>query len=346
MTDMEKETGHSGTGMEYRQVSWLRSLASRAGVAGMLACCAMVIMAVIWFQLFHINPPLSGTFIDVCAGDSIRDVSEQLYATGITSSPQSLRRYWQLRRGGSLRTGRYLLTGVDDMRELYLLFAKSSPVTVRVTIPEGYTVRQIAGRFQEEAGISAGDFLAAAGSDAGNLLEGYLFPDTYDVLYAGDARDIVVRMQKRFAEMLPVDWESAARSRGLTSDELVIVASIIEREVRYDNDRPLAGSVIFNRLAAGMLLQMDATLGYVLPSHDGFYSSEELKDPSPYNTYVHPGLPPTAICNPGLASLEAAAHAPATGYYYFLAKPDGHCVFARTFAEHERNIRRYLSGGN
>lgn len=343
---MEKETGHSKTGMERGRASWLRSLVSPAGIVGMLACCTMVVAASTWFQLFRVHPPFSGTFIDVRVGDSISDVSEQLYATGITSSPQSLRRYWQLRKGGSLRTGRYLLTGIDDMRELYLLFAKGAPVTVRVTIPEGYTVRQIADRLQEEAGIPAGDFLAAAGGDSGNLLEGSLFPDTYDVLYAGEARDVVARMQKRFAEMIPADWESAARSRGLTSDELVIVASIIEREVRYDNDRPLAGSVIFNRLATGMLLQMDATLGYVLPSHDGFYSSEELRDPSPYNTYVHPGLPPTAICNPGLASLEAAAHAPTTAYYYFLAKPDGHCVFARTFAEHERNIRRYLSGGN
>ena len=95
-----------------------------------------------------------------------------------------------------------------------------------------------------------------------------------------------------------------------------------------------------------MLLQMDATLGYVLPSHNGFYTYQELKFESPYNTYVHAGLPPTAICNPGLASLNAAAHAPTSTYYYFLAKPDGHCVFARTYAEHARNMRLYLSGGN
>ena len=109
---------------------------------------------------------------------------------------------------------------------------------------------------------------------------------------------------------MPSDWAAQAAKRGLTDDQLVRVASIVEREAKYDADRPLVASVIFNRLADKMLLQMDATLGYVLPSHDGFYTYEELKFDSPYNTYLYPGLPPTAICNPGLASLTAAAHAP------------------------------------
>ncbi len=215
-----------------------------------------------------------------------------------------------------------------------------------MTFPEGYTTRQMATRLEEQAGITADDFQKAARDDQGKLLEGRLFPDTYEFLYAGDAAEVVARMLGRFADVLPSDWAAQAAKRGLTDDQLVRVASIVEREARYDADRPLVASVIFNRLADKMLLQMDATLGYVLPSHDGFYTSEELKFDSPYNTYVYPGLPPTAICNPGLASLTAAAHAPRSTDFYFLAKPDGHCVFARTYAEHARNMRLYLSGGN
>jgi UPF0755 protein len=318
-----------------------------ARVVGVLLVLAIIAGAVGWLQFVRIVPVQGpDAFVDVRPGDSVTGVSERVFALGMTSGPQALRWYWRLRRGGSLREGRYVLEGITDMEALYQQLASGSPLTARVTFPEGYTVHQMAMRLEEQAGIAADEFLKAATDDQGKLLEGQLFPDTYEFLYAGDAAEVVARMLARFADMVPVDWGAQAAKRGLTGDELVIVASIIEREARYDADRPLVAGVIFNRLTDKMLLQMDATLGYVLPSHDGFYSYEELKQDSPYNTYVRPGLPPTAICNPGLASLDAAAHAPASTYYYFLAKPDGHCVFARTFAEHTRNMRLYLPGGN
>jgi len=314
--------------------------------------CVLLIVVVVagavgWVRFMHIVPAEgTGAYVDVRPGDSVTAVSQRVFDLGMTSSPQALRWYWRLRRGGSLREGRYVLKGLNDIEAVYQLLASGSPLTARVTFPEGYTVHQMAARLQEQAGITADDFLKAARDDQGKLLEGHLFPDTYEFLYAADAAEVVARMLNRFAGVVPSDWGAQAAKRGLTGDQLVTVASIVEREARYDAERPLIASVIFNRLAGKMLLQMDATLGYVLPSHDGFYTYEELKDDSLYNTYVHPGLPPTPICNPGLASLNAAAHAPASTYYYFLAKPDGHCVFARTYAEHARNMRLYLSGGD
>jgi len=325
---------------------WLRGLFSVPVIVGMLVGLMAVAGSAGWMQLVWIAQPAADAYVDIRPGDSVADLSERVYEAGVTSSPASFRRYWQIRRGGALREGRYALGGITDMQELYELFAVGSPLTVRVMIPEGYTVRQMAARFEEQAGIAAEAFLQAATDGSGTSLEGRLFPDTYDVLYAGDAAKVVTRMLARFTEVLPSSWAAAAKQRGLTDSQLVTVASIVEREVKFDADRPVVASVIYNRLKAGMNLQMDATLGYVLPSHDGFYTYAELKDPSPYNTYVHPGLPPTPICNPGLASLDAAAHAPATAYYYFLARSDGHCVFARTYAEHARNIRLYLAGGN
>ena len=318
-----------------------------ARIVGVLLTLVIIAGAVGWVRFTHIVP-VEGpdAYVDIHPGDTVTTVSERVFALGMTSSPQALSWYWRLRRGGSLRGGRYVLEGLGSMEALYQQVASGSPLTARVTFPEGYTAHQMAARLEEQAGITADDFLKAARDDQGKLLEGHLFPDTYEFLYAGDARVVVARMLGRFADVVPSDWEAQAAKRGLTGDQLVTVASIVEREARFDADRPLVAGVIFNRLADKMLLQMDATLEYVLPSHDGFYSYEELKEDSPYNTYVHPGLPPTPICNAGLASLNAAAHAPASTYYYFLAKPDGHCVFARTFAEHARNMRLYLSGGN
>jgi UPF0755 protein len=340
------DTGEHSTSKRLTATGWLRGMSSVTGIVGIIVSLMMVVGAAGWLQLVWVAQPASATYVDIHPGDSLAQLSEHVFEAGITSSPQSLRRYWRLQHGGALRKGRYALAGIANMEELYKLLAKGPSMTVRVTIPEGYTIRQIAARLQEQAGISAGSFLEAAKDSDGKVLEGQLFPDTYDVLYAGDAATVIARMLGRFVDVLPSDWAAAAKQRGLTGNQLVRVASIVERETKYDADRPVVASVIFNRLKAKMLLQLDTTLGYVLPSHNGFYTYAELKNPSPWNTYVHPGLPPTPICNPGLASLNAAAHPSSTPYYYFLAKSDGHCVFAHTYAEHLANIHQYLSGGN
>ena len=320
---------------------------SAARIVGVLLILALIAGAVGWVRFIHIVPVEGPTaYVDIGSGDTVTTLSQRVFALGMTSSPQALRWYWRLKRGGSLREGRYALKGIDNIEALYQLLESGPPLTARVMFPEGYTVQQMATRLQEQAGITAADFLKAARDNQGKSLEGRLFPDTYDFMYAGDPAAMVARMLSRFADVVPSDWAVQAAKRGLTGDQLLRVASIVEKEAKFDADRPLVASVIFNRLAKKMLLQLDTTLGYVLPSQGGFYTYAELKYKSPYNTYLHAGLPPTPICNPGLASMNAAAHAPASTYYYFLAKPDGHCVFARTYAEHVRNIQLYLAGGS
>ncbi|MHB8107217.1 MAG: endolytic transglycosylase MltG [Candidatus Cryosericum sp.] len=320
---------------------------SAARIVGLLLTIAMIAVASGWMTFTRVVAVEGyAAYVDIRPGDGLTVVSQRVFALGMTSSPQSLRWYWRLKGGGSVREGRYALNGIDDMETLYQLLASGSPLTVRVMFPEGYTVKQMAARLQEQAGITAADFLKAATNGQGKLLEGRLFPDTYDFMYAGDPAEMVARMVKRFDDMVPSGWAAQAANRGLTGDQLLRVASIVEKEAKFDADRPLVASVLFNRLAKKMPLQLDTTLGYVLPSTGGFYTYAQLKYESPYNTYLHAGLPPTPICNPGLASLKAAAHAPASTYYYFLAKPDGHCVFARTYAEHLRNIKLYLAGGH
>lgn len=315
-------------------------------VLALLLLALVVALSVFGLWNVQIQPPSKNVVVEITSGEGLAAVSAQVAQLGITRLPQTLRWYWQLRRGGALHEGRYPVGGVRTLDALFEAIAHKEPMTARVTIPEGFTVRAIAERLQEQAGIPEEEFLAVAVDEKGVTLEGFLFPDTYEFLYGGDAGEAVARMEARFQEVLPADFAQQARKRGLTEKQLVTVASIVEREAKFDVDRPLVASVIFNRLRSGMLLQMDSTLGYVLPAHGGFYTAKELATDSPYNTYVHAGLPPTPICNPGLASLTAAAHAPTTPYYYFLAKPDGHCVYARTYAEHLRNVHRYISGGD
>jgi UPF0755 protein len=173
-------------------------------------------------------------------------------------------------------------------------------------------------------------------------MEGYLFPSTYliptDDTPAGAARILV----DQFRRELPADAAAQARRLGRTLPEVVTIASIIEREGKIDADRPLIGSVIYNRLRLGMPLEVDASIEYVFAEHHAVITKRDLQIDSPYNTYRHTGLPPTPIANPGKASLEAAFHPARSDYLYYIAKSDGHSVFAKTLAEHNANVDRYL----
>jgi len=236
-----------------------------------------------------------------------------------------------------------------------------APATFRFTIPEGFTVRQMADRL-EKAGVVGGDeFLRAARdlsrfgefgwgraipADAGitEPLEGYLFPDTYEMRTGSTAEDIIRRMLAeldRKLGSLPEDWLETMEERGLTLHELLTIASLIEREVAVDEERPLVSSVIANRLEKGMPLQIDATIQYVLDEPKERLLEEDLKGESPYNTYQNKGLPPGPIAAPGLKSIEAALYPAETDYLYYVTKKDGsgEHLFASTLSQHNRNIR-------
>lgn len=206
-------------------------------------------------------------------------------------------------------------------------------VIARLTIPEGFTVRQVARRVEELGICSAEDFMAAATAgdyqlpilpveQAGNL-EGLLFPKTYDITENMQPRDLVRRLLDQFAlEAASINLERS-RELGITPYQAVIVASLIEREVVVEEERPLVAAVIYNRLRAGMRLQIDATVQYALPQWKERLTYEDLKVDSPYNTYLHAGLPPTPICNPGRPSLEAALAPAQVDYLYYVATGEG-----------------------
>jgi UPF0755 protein len=219
---------------------------------------------------------------------------------------------------------------------------------VSVTIPEGFVLTQIAERLETKAGIPKADFLGLAQGHADEFsadhpyladaykgsLEGYLFPKTYRIKQGSTARDVIEMMLKQFdAEMKSVDT-SEATSHGLSFNQLVVLASMIERESKLDKERPLVASVIYNRLARGMRLEIDATIEYILPGNRFRLTNRDLRVKSPYNTYRLAGLPPGPISNPGLAALEAAASPADTDYlYYVLTGKDGSHTFATNKAD-------------
>lgn len=249
---------------------------------------------------------------------------------------------------GRLRPGPYrLTTGMSIAAVERALLAGPALPTVRVTIPEGFTIERIADRLQAQAGISRADLIELATHHAAEFagrhpclrdastgsLEGYLFPKTYRFVRGGSARQAIETMLDQFdREIVRVDL-AGARSRGLSMCDVVIIASMIEREAKVPRDRALVSSVIRNRLDAGMKLEIDATVAYVLKVDRPRLLNRDIAVRSPYNTYLHRGLPPGPIASPGLASLDAAAHPADTLYlYYVRTGKDGSHTFTRTRA--------------
>lgn len=230
---------------------------------------------------------------------------------------------------------------------------KPRPV-IRVVIPEGFNRLQIAevargdgvrGSYLEATAKPPPFFNPARYGAPPNLpnLEGFLFPATY-YLYAGSsASELVAKQLEAFQERFSPALFAAARALGLTPYQLLIVASMVEKEAGTPHDRPLIAAVIYNRLRQGMPLGIDATIRYALNDLSGPLTERQLHTESPYNTRLHPGLPPTPIANPGLESLEAAAHPAHVPYLYYVASPSGcgESLFAVTYAEFERDVAAY-----
>lgn len=289
--------------------------------------------------------------VQVPGGASTAAIAELLAKKGVVANPNMFR--WESRRAsadGKLRAGVYeLSTGMPYDLVIDKLKAGPPIEYVTVTIPEGFTVDQVAARLEKQADIPAEEFLAIAKGGAEQLvterpylkgvykgsLEGYLFPKTYRFREGTDAQGAVDMMLDQFERELQAVDVAGAEARGDSLTELVIMASMIERETRVDRERELVSSVIHNRMERGMRLEIDATIEYVLPGNRFRLKYSDLRIDSPYNTYRVKGLPAGPISSPGLASLQAAARPADTDYiYYVLTGKDG----THTFATNERDF--------
>ena len=252
---------------------------------------------------------------------------------------------------GQMRAGRYELSPAMPPRQMAALMALGETASRVVTLPEGFTVRQIARRLAGQKLTNERDFLRLAQTQGQTFhvhgwtppddnLEGYLFPDTYDVPKGATPREIIQMMLDNFHArvFVPESAESAHFPGGLP--DAMILASLVEREAEADADRPLIAAVYLNRLKIGQRLECDATVQYALPEHKTRLFDRDLRVDSPYNTYRYAGLPPTPIANPGLPSIEAALHPAHVPYLYYVAAPNGRHVFSATFVQHQQAIAR------
>ncbi len=246
--------------------------------------------------------------------------------------------------------GEYELSSSYDYRALvqHMRSGSSAALTVDVTIPEGFTMEQIFRRLEEKEVCSyeelmeaAADykfnysFLAEASEGDASRLEGYLFPDTYQFYVGMQASSAINKFLNVFHTRYDSDMLNQSNNQGMSVKDVVTVASLIEREAASDKERPLIASVIYNRLAAGMPLGIDASILYLYPEHEGAPTADMLEADSPYNTRIHTGLTPTPISNPGLASLQAALNPETTNYYYYaLDTATGEHRFFATANEH------------
>lgn len=211
-----------------------------------------------------------------------------------------------------------------------------------VTIIEGLRKEEIAQIINQNFNIPEVEFIKFA-------KEGYLFPDTYLIPKNADLEMILKIFESNFNQKINENIRKEIKNKGLTLDEVLTIASLVEREAKYSEDRPLVASVIFNRLNSNMKLDIDATvqyaLGYQIKEKTWWkrnLTKQDLEIVSPYNTYKVVGLPPTPIANPGLDSIKAVINAPKTDYYYYISDKSGRLHFAKTLEEHNENIRRYL----
>jgi UPF0755 protein len=250
----------------------------------------------------------------------------------------------------NLKAGEYELSPDMGLIEIIDKMARGDALAHWFTIPEGYTTEQIARTLSRNRMAEERRFLRLAqGTDESlrpsvaiprSSLEGYLFPDSYKLKTGASEKAIISEMLRTFREKVIEGMANDVHRSDMPLDKIVILASLIEREARRPEDRPLIAAVLRNRLRHKMRLQVDATVLYALGRHKSKVLLSDLETPSPYNTYRNVGLPPGPICNPGLSSIRAALHPARANYLYYVAKPDGAHIFSHTYSEHQQAIRR------
>jgi UPF0755 protein len=260
----------------------------------------------------------------------------------------------QLQADSKLFAGDYLLSANMSPKDiLNKLLSGSQVEAIRLTIPEGYTTDQIVnllvekgiGTKEEYQKVLATDsfdypFLQGIPQD-NHRLDGFLFPDTYFLDQKTPPHTAIDIMLQRFQKEFTVEVQKQLQVMNLSIRDWVILSSLVEKEAVEDADRPIIASVLMNRLAQDMPLQVDATIQYILGTPKAKLYNKDLQIPSPYNTYLNKGLPPGPIASPGHASLVAVLYPDKTNYLYYLAKPDGYHVFSQTFDEHLQNQKKY-----
>jgi UPF0755 protein len=286
----------------------------------------------------------------IVPGEAFSQLAARLETEGVIISPFKFKLLARLKGADKrLRSGEYQLSSAMTPDQILEVLINGRAFLYRLTIPEGFTARQIAAQIASQGLGNEEEFMRLAtdtqiAHDLGieaQSLEGYLFPDTYYFPKQVAALTIVKKMVERFKEQFKPEWHERAHELNLSVHEVVTLASIIEKETGDPSERPLISSVFHNRLKKKMRLESDPTVIYGIKDFDGNLKRSHLTTPTPYNTYIIKGLPPGPIANPGQAAIEAALYPAQTQYLFFVSKQDHTHHFSATIAEHRRAVRKY-----
>jgi UPF0755 protein len=288
-------------------------------------------------------------------GASFRAAADSLAKAGVIQAPTLFRLYAKLRGGDRrIKAGTYLLRRGSSWNTVLTALREGKGLMFTVTVPEGFTLSQIVPLVARVLAVPTDSVIAAA-RDTAHLhrlgvptptLEGYLFPDTYMFLPGTPARVAVGAMVRRFEQIWRPEWTARLDTLRMTRHQVVTLASIVEREAKRPDERPVIAGVYRNRLRSGMRLEADPTVQYARGIHTNRILFKDLDVESPYNTYKHAGLPPGPIASPGAASLRAALNPADVPYKFFVAYPDGRHEFTVDFVQHTAARRKALREWN
>ncbi len=325
----------------------------KAGVAAGVACAAAAVILILVFVNYATSPldfEYREVTVEIPRGSSFAQAADILVQADLVKDAKKFC-FLAFITGVSKRiqAGEYDLrssmTPVDVLDQLI----RGKVKEYQVFIPEGFTLRRIAGRL-EDAGLARQDIFIGLASDRlllasldiqGTSAEGYLFPDTHTLNKSMGEEGIIRFMVRQFRKAVSPDMLKRARALNLTEHEMVTLASIIEKEGGPQEERPLVSAVFHNRLRKGMRLQSDPTVIYDIEDFDGNLRREDLERKTPYNTYQRKGLPPGPICSPGLEAIKAALHPAPVDYLYFVSKNDGSHHFSSNLEDHNRAVQKY-----
>jgi UPF0755 protein len=292
-------------------------------------------------------------FVEIPSGTGVNAIGHRLVEAGVIRNAYAFRLAMRVAdEGRPLKAGEYRFTDALTPADVIEKLVRGDVYLRPLTFPEGLTIAEMGGIFEQHGFGTAKTFVDAANKAVGEIrdldpaarsLEGYVFPETYALPRHATAPMLVDQMVERFKHVT-AELRVEAEAHNMSLRELVTLASIIEKETAKAEERPLVAAVYRNRLRIGMPLQCDPTVIYALRQagvYNGNLTRTNLQFDSRYNTYRYPGLPPGPIASPGRASLEAAAHPADVSYLYFVSKNDGSHVFASTLAEHNRNVQQY-----
>lgn len=294
------------------------------------------------------------------AGQGVREIGDNLAKARLINGSDFFKLYlWETKLGGKLKAGSYELSPSMSIPEIVSLFTAGSSGLksneTRVSLPEGSTNEDILRALKDAGAVPADASFGALSIDENRYafladkpasadLQGYLFPDTYNYFKSSTLEDALGKMLDNFGAKVTTQMRADIGTQGKSLEDVLTMASIIEKESPDKTDMPAIASVFYNRLDAGMPLQSDATINYITKAGHASPTQDELETDSAYNTYKHPGLPPAPICNPGLEAIKAAIHPAQTDYFFFLMPQDGSgkTIFSKTFEEHVANKAKYL----